>query len=169
MKLCGKREKIHTTHTYVRVCVLTSFCTIVFACLGYYLHLSSLCACVRDSLYARVCYICMCVCGRNCKQSEYKNWPLGWGNYFHFLCTLELSLSLPYSVLTFDPCSSNSTRSTSFISHYMVLYMYIYFMLFFCFVLILSYAMPRLLPAAIVESKAPAHLAQNAVQTSATP
>lgn len=140
----AEKERRYTPHihTYVRVCVLTSFCTIVFACLGYYLHLSSLCACVRDSLYARVCYICMCVCGRNCKQSEYKNWPLGWGNYFHFLCTLELSLSLPYSVLTFDPCSSNSTRSTSFISHYMVLYIYIlcYSFVLFWFYLMLCHA-----------------------------
>lgn len=125
-----KREDTH--HTYIHGNICTYVCV-------YLLHFARSCLPAWATisikvLYARV-YVtrsmpvfasCVCVCGRNCKQSEYENWPLGWGNFFIFFAHLRaLSLSLSQPVLTFDPCSSNSIRSTSFISHY-IIYIYIY-------------------------------------------
>lgn len=175
-----KREDTH--HTYIHGNICTYVCV-------YLLHFARSCLPAWATisikvLYARV-YVtrsmpvfasCMCVCvcvGETASKANMRIGHLAGGIFSFSLHTCALSLSLSQPVLTFDPCSSNSIRSTSFISHYIIyIYIHIYIVCYsfvFLFVLILSYAMPRLLPAAIVESKAPAHLAQNAVQTSATP
>lgn len=143
MKLCGKREKIHTTHTYKQTYVCVYLLHFARSCLPAWATISI------KVLYARV-YVtrsmpvfAMCVCvGETASKANIRIGHLAGGIIFIFFAHLRaLSLSLAHSVLTFDPCSSNSTRSTSFISHY-IIYIYIYFMLFVCFDFILCYATP---------------------------
>lgn len=123
----AEKERRYTPHIHTnkRTCVCTYFILHDRVCLPGLLSPLKFSMRVCTWLALCPCLLCVCVCGRNCKQSEYKNWPLGWGNYFHFLCTLARALSLSCS-LSADIWSLQFKFHSFHVFYFTLYYIYIY-------------------------------------------